>query len=321
MKEVINEYNVVPLPVTMNEQPGRFYLNSDVPVVVNASQEVKNIASSLSTTVLDVAGIKLKPGGELHENVPTIVFDSIPGMEKEAYKLSVTPQQIKITASTPNGFYYGLQTLYQLLPVAIYSKERARNAEWSVPCVEIEDTPTFRYRGAMLDVCRHFASIDYIKKFIDVLAVHKMNTFHWHLTDDQGWRIEIKKYPKLTEIGSQRSETMVDYFYTHYPFKYDGKPHGGYYTQEEIKEVVAYAQSKYITVIPEIELPGHALAAIASYPELSCTPDSTYEVCKLWGVFDQVFCPTDTFFQFMEGVMDEVVELFPSSYIHIGGDE
>ena len=238
MKEVINEYNVVPLPVTMNEQPGRFYLNSDVPVVVNASQEVKNIASSLSTTVLDVAGIKLKPGGELHENVPTIVFDSIPGMEKEAYKLSVTPQQIKITASTPNGFYYGLQTLYQLLPVAIYSKERARNAEWSVPCVEIEDTPAFRYRGAMLDVCRHFASIDYIKKFIDVLAVHKMNTFHWHLTDDQGWRIEIKKYPKLTEIGSQRSETMVDYFYTHYPFKYDGKPHGGYYTQEEIKELI-----------------------------------------------------------------------------------
>ena len=173
----------------------------------------------------------------------------------------------------------------------------------------------------MLDVCRHFASIDYIKKFIDVLAAHKMNTFHWHLTDDQGWRIEIKKYPKLTEIGSQRSETMVDYFYTHYPFKYDGKPHGGFYTQDEIKEVVAYAQSKYITVIPEIELPGHALAAIASYPELSCTPDSTYEVCKLWGVFDQVFCPTDTFFQFMEGVMDEVVELFPSSYIHIGGDE
>ena len=321
MKEVINEYNVVPLPVTMSEQQGRFYLNSDVPIVVNASQEVKHIASGLSTTLLDIAGLKLKPTDELHENVPSIVFDSIPGMEKEAYKLSVTPQLIKITASAPNGFYYGLQTLYQLLPVDVYCKERARNAEWSVPCVEIEDAPTFRYRGAMLDVCRHFASIDYIKKFIDVLAAHKMNTFHWHLTDDQGWRIEIKKYPKLTEIGSQRSETMVDYFYTHYPFKYDGKPHGGYYTQEEIKEVVAYAQSKYITVIPEIELPGHALAAIASYPELSCTPDSTYEVCKLWGVFDQVFCPTDTFFQFMEGVMDEVVELFPSSYIHIGGDE
>ena len=165
---------------------------------------MKHIASGLSTTLLDIAGLKLKPTDELHENVPSIVFDSIPGMEKEAYKLSVTPQLIKITASAPNGFYYGLQTLYQLLPVDVYCKERARNAEWSVPCVEIEDAPTFRYRGAMLDVCRHFASIDYIKKFIDVLAAHKMNTFHWHLTDDQGWRIEIKKYPKLTEIGSQR---------------------------------------------------------------------------------------------------------------------
>ena len=321
MKEVINEYNVVPLPVTMNEQPGRFYLNSDVPVVVNASQEVKNIASSLSTTVLDVAGIKLKPGGELHENVPTIVFDSIPDMEKEAYKLSVTPQQIKITASTPNGFYYGLQTLYQLLPVAIYSKERARNAEWSVPCVEIEDTPAFRYRGAMLDVCRHFASIDYIKKFIDVLAVHKMNTFHWHLTDDQGWRIEIKKYPKLTEIGSQRSETMVDYFYTHYPFKYDGKPHGGYYTQEEIKEVVEYAAKRHIMVVPEVNMPGHACAAIAAYPWLG-TSGKEIKVPTNFGVKYDVFNVADPkVIQFFEDVIDEMIPLFPSPVFHIGGDE
>ena len=195
MKEVINEYNVVPLPVTMSEQQGRFYLNSDVPIVVNASQEVKHIASGLSTTLLDIAGLKLKPTDELHENVPSIVFDSIPGMEKEAYKLSVTPQLIKITASAPNGFYYGLQTLYQLLPVDVYCKERARNAEWSVPCVEIEDAPTFRYRGAMLDVCRHFASIDYIKKFIDVLAAHKMNTFTGTLQTTKGWRIEIKNTP------------------------------------------------------------------------------------------------------------------------------
>lgn len=291
MKEMINEYNVVPLPVTMNEQQGRFYLNSDVPIVVNTSKEVKDIASGLSTTVFDISGIKLKLSDELHKNVPTILFDSIPGMEKEAYKLSVTPKLITVTASSPNGFYYGLQTLYQLMPIDVYGKERARNAEWSVPCVEIEDAPAFKYRGAMLDPCRHFASVDYVKKFIDVLAAHKMNTFHWHLTDDQGWRIEIKKYPKLTEIGSQRSETMVDYFYTHYPFKYDGKPHGGFYTQKEIKNVVAYAQSKYITVIPEIELPGHALAAIASYPELSCTPDSTYEVCKLWGYSTKCSAP------------------------------
>lgn len=321
MKEVTNEYNLVPLPAAMTAQEGRFYLNSDVPMVVKASPEVKEIATKLATDLLDVSGIKLKISDELHENVPSILWEAQPELGDEAYRLSVTPQLIKITASTAHGFYYGLQTLYQLLPERIYGKERARNAEWSVPCVEITDAPAFRYRGAMLDVCRHFASVDYVKKFIDVLAAHKMNTFHWHLTDDQGWRIEIKKYPKLTEVGSKRSETMVDYFYTHYPFKYDGTPHEGFYTQEEIKEVVAYAQSKYITVIPEIELPGHALAAIASYPELSCTPDSTYEVCKLWGVFDQVFCPTETFFTFMEGVMDEVIALFPSSYIHIGGDE
>lgn len=320
-KEVTNEYNVVPLPVSMEKQDGRFQLTNDVPVVVNASQEVKDMVSDFSTTLLKVSGIRLRLSDEMHAGVPSIVFDSVPGMGKEAYRLSVTPELIKITASTPNGFYYGIQTVCQLLPVSIYGTERARNAEWSLPCVEIEDAPAFRHRGAMLDVCRHFASVEYVKKFINVLAAHKMNIFHWHLTDDQGWRIEIKKYPKLTEIGSQRSETMVDYFYTHYPFKYDGKPHGGYYTQEEIKDVVEYARSKYITVIPEIELPGHALAAIASYPELSCTPDTTYEVCKLWGVFDQVFCPTETFFTFIEGVMDEVIELFPSEYIHIGGDE
>lgn len=321
MKEVVNEYNVIPLPITMDEQVGRFHLDSDVPIVVNASSEIKGIASELSSVLFNVAGLKLKLSDEMHDDVSSIVFDSIPGMGVEAYRLSVTPELIKITASAPNGFYYGVQSLYQLLPKEIYGNEPARNVEWSVPCVEIDDAPAFQYRGAMLDVVRHFASIDYVKKFIDVLAMHKMNTFHWHLTDDQGWRIEIKKYPKLTEVGSKRSETMVDYFYTHYPFKYDGKPHGGFYTQEEIKDVIAYAQSKYITVIPEIELPGHALAAVASYPELSCTPDSVYDVCKLWGVFDQVFCPTDTFFTFIEGVMDEVVELFPSSYIHIGGDE
>ena len=196
-----------------------------------------------------------------------------------------------------------------------------KNAEWSVPAVEIEDAPRFAYRGLMLDVCRHFSPVEYIYKFIDMLAMHKMNTFHWHLTDDQGWRIEIKKYPKLTEIGSKRKETLVDYYYVNYPQVFDGKEHGGYYTQEQIKAIVDYAASKFITVIPEIEMPGHAIAAIASYPELSCTPDSTCDVTGTWGVFEQVFCPSDTTFQFLEGVMDEVMDLFPSKYIHIGGDE
>jgi N-acetyl-beta-hexosaminidase len=159
----------------------------------------------------------------------------------------------------------------------------------------------------MLDVCRHYVPIDYIYKFIDLLAMNKMNVFHWHLTDDQGWRIEIKKYPKLTEIGSKREKTLVDYYYVNYPQVFDGKEHGGYYTQEQIKDVVAYAASKYINVVPEIEMPGHALAALAAYPELSCDSTQTYKVSPTWGVFEQVFCPSETTFKFFEGVMDDVV--------------
>ena len=181
--------------------------------------------------------------------------------------------------------------------------------------------PRFAHRGLMLDVCRHYVPIDYIYKFIDLLAMNKMNVFHWHLTDDQGWRIEIKKYPKLTEIGSKREKTLVDYYYVNYPQVFDGEEHEGYYTQEQIKDVVAYAASKYINVVPEIEMPGHALAALASYPELSFDSTQTYKVSPTWGVFEQVFCPSETTFKFFEGVMDEVVELFPSEYIHIGGDE
>ena len=190
-----------------------------------------------------------------------------------------------------------------------------------VRAVEFEDSPRFVHRGLMLDVCRHYVPIDYIYKFIDLLAMNKMNVFHWHLTDDQGWRIEIKKYPKLTEIGSKREKTLVDYYYVNYPQVFDGKEHGGYYTQEQIKDVVAYAASKYINVVPEIEMPGHALAALAAYPELSCDSTQTYKVSPTWGVFEQVFCPSETTFKFFEGVMDEVIELFPSEYIHIGGDE
>ena len=181
--------------------------------------------------------------------------------------------------------------------------------------------PRFAHRGLMLDVCRHYVPIDYIYKFIDLLAMNKMNVFHWHLTDDQGWRIEIKKYPKLTEIGSKREKTLVDYYYVNYPQVFDGEEHEGYYTQEQIKDVVAYAASKYINVVPEIEMPGHALAALASYPELSFDSTQTYKVSPTWGVFEQVFCPSETTFKFFEGVMDEVVELFPSEYIHIGGNE
>ena len=319
---IVNEYNIVPLPNQMIPQQGRFEISKKVRVITTAcTPEVQTIADSLINRLKLTSGITMKQTFENITDEPVIRFVPQDGMPEEGYKLSVTPQSITLSASTPKGFFYALQTLYQLLPPAVYGTEKVKNAEWSVPAVEIEDAPRFAYRGMMLDVCRHFSPVEYVYKFIDMLAMHKMNTFHWHLTDDQGWRIEIKKYPKLTEIGSKRKETLIDYYYVNYPQIFDGKEHGGYYTQEQIKDIVDYAASKFITVIPEIEMPGHAIAAIASYPELSCTPDSTCDVTGTWGVFEEVFCPSDTTFEFLEGVMDEVMDLFPSKYIHIGGDE
>lgn len=320
-KDIVNEYNVIPLPNQLVPKDGRFEMGNNV--IVNAlscTPEVQAIADNFIKQIDTTSGIKLKKAEKEHEGAPAINFVTVPGMEKEAYKLSVSPSLITISATEPNGFFYGIQTLYQLLPPEVYGQTKAK-AEWSVPCVEIEDAPRLQYRGLMLDPCRHFVSTDYIYKFIDMLAINKMNTMHWHLTDDQGWRIEIKKYPKLTEIGSKRKETLIGYYYENYPFVFDGKEHGGYYTQEEIKDIVAYAASKYITVIPEIEMPGHAIAAVSAYPELSCNPEAKHEVTGLWGVFDDVFCPREETFTFLEGVMDEVIELFPSQYIHIGGDE
>ena len=314
---IVNEYNIVPLPNQMIPQQGRFEISKKVRVITTAcTPEVQTIADSLINRLKLTSGITMKQTFENITDEPVIRFVPQDGMPEEGYKLSVTPQNITLSASTPKGFFYALQTLYQLLPPAVYGTEKVKNAEWSVPAVEIEDAPRFAYRGMMLDVCRHFSPVEYVYKFID-----KMNTFHWHLTDDQGWRIEIKKYPKLTEIGSKRKETLIDYYYVNYPQIFDGKEHGGYYTQEQIKDIVDYAASKFITVIPAIEMPGHAIAAIASYPELSCTPDSTCDVTGTWGVFEEVFCPSDTTFEFLEGVMDEVMDLFPSKYIHIGGDE
>ncbi len=322
-KELTNEYNIVPLPNHLVPKDGRFILNNDVAIVAeNCPSGVDTIIHNFIGKIDETSGIKLKfDNSTSTPDKGTIVFKSEPTLADEAYNLSITPNQITLTASKPNGFFYGVQTLYQLLPPAVYGTKLDKRANWSIPCVEIEDAPRFTYRGMMLDVCRHFSSVEYVKKFIDMLAMHKMNTFHWHLTDDQGWRIEIKKYPELTSIGSNRKETLIDYYYTNYPQIFDGKPVSGYYTQEEIKDIVAYAAQKYITVVPEIEMPGHATAALAAYPQLSCNPDTTYEVTGTWGIFEEVYCPKEETFEFLEGVIDEVVELFPSSYIHVGGDE
>jgi len=221
---------------------------------------------------------------------------------------------------SPTGIFYALQTLYQLLPADIYGKNRSDIKKWEIPCVNIEDAPRFSYRGLHLDVCRHFFPVEFIKKYIDAMAIHKLNRFHWHLTDDQGWRIEIKKYPLLTEIGSQRPETLIGHYYENMPQQFDNKTYGGYYTQDEAREIVKYAASKFITVIPEIEMPGHAMAAIAAYPYLSCT-QKPLNVATKWGVFDDVFCTRETNFTFLEDVLSEIMAIFPSEYIHIGGDE
>jgi len=234
----------------------------------------------------------------------TTVFD------KEAYNLQVSENRIFILAAGTNGIFYGIQTLLQMLPLN-------KNQEISIPSISITDAPKFKWRGMHLDVCRHFFPKEFVKKYIDYLAMYKMNTFHWHLTDDQGWRIEIKKYPKLTEIGAWRNGSMLGHYTEE---RFDSLKYGGFYTQEDIKELIAYAAERHITVVPEIELPGHAQAAIAAYPQLSCTGNSI-EVAKGWGVFDDVFCPKDETFTFLEDVLSEVIVLFPSEYIHIGGDE
>ncbi|HEX3101933.1 MAG TPA: family 20 glycosylhydrolase, partial [Pyrinomonadaceae bacterium] len=235
-----------------------------------------------------------------------------PSEYPEGYSLSVTPDMIQISGEE-RGVFYGLQSLMQLLP-AKFDKEA------KVPTAEIKDRPRFGYRGMHLDVGRHFMPVEFVKKYIDLMSQYKFNNFHWHLTEDQGWRIEIKKYPKLTEIGSKRPETMKEKNFT--PYVGDGVPEGGFYTQEQIKDVVAYAKARYINVIPEIELPGHSSAAIAAYPELGCKADYKYKVQTTWGIFKEVYCPTEKTFGFLEDVLTEVIGLFPDSpYIHVGGDE
>ena len=218
-----------------------------------------------------------------------------------------------ITSKNSKGAFYAVQSLLQLMPI------KSNGLAIAIPCLELQDEPQFKYRGMHLDVGRHFFSVDFIKKYIDLIARLKMNTFHWHLTEDQGWRIEIKKYPKLQEIAAFRNETLVGH-YNDQPHQFDGKKYGGFYTQEQIKEVVAYANTRQVTIIPEIEMPGHSQAAITAYPSLGCTGEQV-EVATKWGVFDEVYCPKESTFKFLEDVIDEVVVLFPGKYIHIGGDE
>ncbi|QEH44003.1 family 20 glycosylhydrolase [Chitinophaga sp. XS-30] len=305
--------SIIPLPVRLQETADSFLVDKQT-VLVAASEANKQTAALFNAWFSRLSGYELKIADSGTHNV--IVLRSIANPDEqrgmaEGYALKVEHDRISILGDGNAGTFYGMQTLLQLLPV------QKANAYW-IAGVNISDHPRFPYRGLHLDVGRHFFPVEFIKKYIDLLAMHKMNTFHWHLTEDQGWRIEIKKYPKLQEIASRRKETMAGHYDDQ---QFDGKPYGGFYTQEQIKDVVAYAAERHVTVIPEIELPGHSLAALAAYPHLGCT-GGPYEVGTKWGVYDDVYCAgNDSVFTFLQDVLDEVMMLFPGKYIHIGGDE
>lgn len=316
---------VIPLPAEYSYGEGYFRINPSTEILVNVMHpEIDTLAVYLSELLSTTIGEKLPVVHTKSKSKSTIILlldmqSDYP--DKEAYELIVTPKIIQIKAPTPNGIFYGIQTLRQLLPPQVEFRDPTlvpRNIEWKIRSIIIKDYPRFDYRGMHLDVCRHFFSVEFIKHYIDMMAMYKMNRFHWHLTDDQGWRIEIKQYPKLTEIGAWRDSTLIGSYGGE---RYKTEGYGGFYTQEEIREIVQYAADRYVTVIPEIEMPGHASAALAAYPWLGCEPKKNYHVQTTWGVFESIFCPSEKTFTFLENVLTEVMALFPSKYIHIGGDE
>ncbi|MEH6406313.1 MAG: beta-N-acetylhexosaminidase [Leeuwenhoekiella sp.] len=328
------DYGIIPKPVNIAMNQGRFVINDET--TISGDEGLEREGKFLSDLIQHAFGktITYEASKDLDENSIELKIDETLDHE-EGYLLKVTPGHVIITGKTAKGVFYGIESLRQLI-----NNADDEVADVTIPAVSIEDYPRFEYRGMHLDVCRHFFPVEFVKEYIDLIALHKMNTFHWHLTDDQGWRIEIKQYPKLTEIGGMRNGTIVG----HYPgTENDQKETSGFYTQEQIKDVVNYASDRHVTVIPEIELPGHSSAAIAAYPYLSCFPeektvvdnnmmsDKSKElqangtpkvVQETWGVFDDVYCAgKDETFTFLENVLTEVMDLFPSHYIHIGGDE
>jgi len=305
---------IVPAPVSVKKASGEFILSQRTMLLADSlsNRAVQFFTAYLHSKLMLHNEVKLNSGESIANSV-VFTEKGTEGLPDQGYRLTITPQQI-IVAGKGAGLFYGIQTLLQLIPVD-------HGAAIKLPCVQIEDYPRFGYRGFMLDVCRHFFSVEFVKKTIDMMAYYKLNNFHWHLTDDQGWRIEIKKYPRLTEIGSQRAQTVIGNYHDRTPQQFDNTPYGGYYTQDQVREVVKYAADRYITVVPEIEMPGHSMAALAAYPELSCDPNKPYKVYETWGVVRDVYCPSDKTFDFLQDVLTEVMELFPSKYIHIGGDE
>lgn len=311
---------IIPLPVSMQVLKSHCTITPETKIVYpSGNEETKKIAEYLNQLIFKTAGFQLllSESEKPTRNSIHLQIGDFPDIGREGYILNSGNKGIQINANEPNGLFYGVITLWQLFPTSITENTIP------IPSVRITDMPRFTWRGAHLDVGRHFFDVDFIKKYIDVIALHKMNVFHWHLTEDQGWRIEIKKYPLLTEIGAWRDETVIGHPWRNRdkgPIKYDGIRHGGFYTQDEIKDIIKYAAERYITVVPEIEMPGHAQAAIASYTGLGCTGEKV-KVRTIWGISPYIYNTEENTFKFLEDVLTEVIDLFPSEYIHIGGDE
>ena len=314
---------VVPQPVELRQTGGEFVLTDQTTIV--AEEELRGVAGALQGMLGPATGYALEVVGEGRGPGAIVLRRSgrLTGrLGREGYRLTVQPEGVVIEGAEAAGVYWGCQTLRQLLPAEIYRPARVEGMAWAMPCVEIEDCPRFSWRGLHLDVSRHFLPKEFVKKYLDLMALHKLNVFHWHLTDDQGWRLEVKRYPRLTEVGAWRRQTQVGRSRER-PRRFDGKPHGGYYSQADVREIVAYARERFITVLPEIDVPGHTQAAIAAYPQLGAARPGgpAPEVLTYWGGCEVVLNATEETMAFVQGVLEEVLELFPGAYIHVGGDE
>ena len=308
----VADYNVIPLPqeVTLT-QKGAFVLTGATPIVYpEGDEQLKNDAQFLSDYIADVTALRLTTTSAKVKNAITLRLNK-KVQSKEGYVITVDKKGVVIEGATAAGVFYGVQTLRKSIPVD------KSLTEVTLPTVVVKDAPRFGYRGVMLDCARHYFPVKFVKQFIDLIAMHNMNVFHWHLTDDQGWRIEVKKYPDLAKIGSVREKTVLG----HNSDVFDDTPYGGYYTQEEAREIVKYAADRFITVIPEIDMPGHMIAALAAYPDMGCT-GGPYKVSPIWGIMPDVLClGNEKTYQFCEDVLSEMMDIFPSEYIHLGGDE
>jgi hexosaminidase len=308
--------NVIPKPNDIKVGEGSFVYDQDVAFF--ACEQAQKAAEYFASLTSRACGFTPRFSENAAGRRIEFVFSERYG--RESYKLEVRTDRIVVSASDESGHFYAVETLRQLLPADFFSPDVVENHKWQIPVVSITDGPRFNWRGLHLDVGRHFMPVEFIEKFIDLLAMHKMNVFHFHLTEDQGWRIEIKKYPALTQVGSWREGTIIGHKNVK-PQRFDEIGHGGHYTQEQLRHIVEYAAKRHIEVIPEIEMPGHALAALAAYPRYSCT-GGPHEVQKGWGIFDDIYCAgNEDTFEFLQDILDEVMDIFPSKYIHIGGDE